>query len=75
MGGSAVNLSVSAAAAQYTVPDLVTTRAYFSTAYVDIIAAGLTPGTFTPQISSTVGFGSVISESPAAGSVVAGGSP
>jgi probable HAF family extracellular repeat protein len=72
-GGSAVNLQVSAAAAQYTVPDLVTNRAYFSNADADIIAAGLTPGTFTAQISSAVGFGFVISQSPAGGTVVAGG--
>jgi len=75
-GGSAVNLQVSAAAAQYTVPALVypTNPIYYSTAYVDIVAAGLTPGTFTAQLSSTVPFGYVISESPAAGTVVAGGS-
>jgi probable HAF family extracellular repeat protein len=73
-GGSAVNLQVSAAAAQYTVPDLVTKQTFYSAAYADIIAAGLTPGTFTAQSSSTAGFGNVISESPAAGTVVAGGS-
>jgi probable HAF family extracellular repeat protein len=70
-GGSAVNLQVSAAAAQYSVPDLVTKPTYYSTAYANIIAAGLTPGTFTAQISSTVGFGNVISQSPAAATVVA----
>ena len=74
VGGSAVNLQVSAAPAKYTVPDLVTTRTLYSTDFTDIIAAGLTPGTFTPQISSTVGFGYVISQSPAAAAVVAGGS-
>ena len=73
-GGSAVNLQVSAAAAQYTVPDFLTKPTFYSTAYLDIIAAGLTPGTFTAQISSTVGFGNVISESPAAGAVVPSGS-
>jgi probable HAF family extracellular repeat protein len=73
-GGSAVNLQVSAAPAQYSVPDLVTKPTYYSTAYADIIAAGLTPGTFTAQISSTVGFGNVISQSPAAATVVGGGS-
>ncbi|HKW99167.1 MAG TPA: PASTA domain-containing protein [Bryobacteraceae bacterium] len=73
-GGSAVNLQVSAAAAQYTVPDLVTNPTPYSTAYTEIIAAGLTPGTFTTQFSSTVPFANVISQSPAAGSVVAGGS-
>ncbi len=73
-GGSAVNLQVSAAPAQYTVPDFLTKPTYYSTAYADIIAAGLTPGTFTPQISSAAGFGNVISQSPAAGTVVAGGS-
>jgi beta-lactam-binding protein with PASTA domain len=73
-GGSAVNLQVSAAAAQYTVPDFVTKLTFYSTALTNIIAAGLTPGTFTAQISSTVPFGNVISESPAAGAVVPGGS-
>src|SRR6202041_190108 len=73
-GGSAVNLQVSAAAAQYTVPDFVTKPAYYSTAYADIIAAGLTTGTFTAQISSTVSSDYVISQSPAPGAVVAGGS-
>ena len=73
-GGSAVNLQVSAAPPQYVVPNLLTTPTYFSTAYADIIAAGLTPGTFTRQVSSTVGFGFVISQNPAAGTVVAGGS-
>ena len=73
-GGSAVNLQVSAAATQYTVPDLITKLTYYSTAYTDVIAAGLTPGTFTAQISSTVPFGFVISQSPAAATVLAGGS-
>lgn len=73
-GGSTVNLQVSAAPAQYTVPDFLTKPTYYSTAYADIIAAGLTPGTFTAQISSAAGFGNVISQSPAAGAVVAGGS-
>jgi probable HAF family extracellular repeat protein len=73
-GGSPVNLQVSAAPAQYTVPDLLTKPTFFSSAYVDIIAAGLTPGTFTAQISSAVPSGNVISQSPAAGAVVAGGS-
>ena len=74
-GGSAVNLQVSAPAAQYTVPDLVTKQTFYSTANADIIEAGLTPGTFTSQVSSTVGYGNVISESPAAGTVVPGGTP
>jgi beta-lactam-binding protein with PASTA domain len=73
-GGSAVNLQVSAAAVQYTAPDLVTKPTFYSTAFTDIVAAGLTPGTFTAQISSTVGFGNVISQSPAAATVVTGGS-
>jgi beta-lactam-binding protein with PASTA domain len=73
-GGSAVNLQVSAAPAQFTVPDLVTKPTFFSSAYADILGAGLTPGTFTAQISSAVPSGNVISQSPAPGSVVAGDS-
>ncbi|MGA2810464.1 MAG: PASTA domain-containing protein [Candidatus Acidiferrum sp.] len=73
--GSAVNLQVSSVPGHYTVPDLVTNRTYYSTASADIVAAGLTPGAFTADMSSTVPYGDVISESPAAGMVVAPGSP
>jgi probable HAF family extracellular repeat protein len=71
--GSAVNLQVSAAAPQYTVPDFLTKSTYYTTALMDITAAGLIPGVFTAQ-SATVPPGYVISQNPAAGTVVAGGS-
>jgi probable HAF family extracellular repeat protein len=74
-GGSAVNLQVSAAPAQYIVPNLLTPQTYYSTASANIVAAGLTPGTFTAEISSAVTYGYVISQTPAADTVVAAGSP
>src|SRR5207249_12263576 len=70
--GSAVSLVVSSGAAQVRVRDVVgQTQAAATSA---ITGAGLTVGTVTMQSSSTVASGSVISESPAAGTSVAKGS-
>src|SRR5437773_2537078 len=70
--GSAVSLVVSSGPAQVAVPNVVgQTQA---TATRAITGAGLTVGTVTMQSSSTVASGSVISESPTAGTRVAIGS-
>ena len=63
--GSAVNIVVSLGPVQVTVPDVVgKTQAEASTM---LTAAGLTVGTVTQASSSTVGAGSVISQSPNGG--------
>ena len=73
--GSAVTLVVSTGSpgpAQVTVPNVVgQTQAAATSA---ITGAGLTMGAVTQQSSSTVASGSVISESPTAGTMVASGS-
>src|SRR5436853_351678 len=73
--GSAVNLVVSSGApppTPVTVPNVVgQTQASATSA---ITSAGLTAGAVTQQSSTTVASGSVISESPAAGTSVARGS-
>ena len=70
-GGSAVNLVVSTGPAQVAVPNVVgQTQAAATTA---ITGAGLTIGTVTQGSSSTVPAGSVISESPIAGTFVSSG--
>src|SRR5437667_638687 len=73
--GAAVNLVVSSGApppTQVAVPNVVgQTQAAATSA---ITSAGLTAGTVTQQSSTTVASGSVISESPAAGTSVANGS-
>ena len=69
--GSAVTLVVSSGPGQIPVPDIVgQTQAAAANA---ITAAGLTVGAVTQQSSSTVASGSVISESPTAGTSVASG--
>src|SRR6184192_2134545 len=71
--GSAVDLVVSSGPAQVAVPNVVgQTQAAATSA---ITGAGLTVGTVTMQSSRTVAAGSVISESPPAGTMVASGSP
>ncbi len=70
--GSAVNLVVSSGPAQVAVPNVVgQTQAAATTA---ITTAGLALGTVTTQESTTVPSGTVISESPAAGTQVSAGS-
>jgi YVTN family beta-propeller protein len=70
--GSAVNFVVSTGPVQVVVPNVVgQTQAAAATA---ITGAGLTVGAVSMQSSSTVPSGSVISESPAAGTNVASGS-
>ncbi len=70
--GSAVNLVVSSGPAPISVPNVVgDTQAAATTA---ITGAGLVAGTVTKQSSSTVASGSVISESPVAGTSVSAGS-
>ncbi len=70
--GSAVNLVVSSGPAPISVPNVVgDTQAAATTA---ITGAGLVAGTVTTQSSSTVASGSVISESPVAGTSVSTGS-
>jgi len=67
--GSAVNLTVSSGPAQVAVPDVVgQTQAAASTA---ITGAGLAVGTVTMTTSTSVPSGNVISEDPAAGTMVA----
>jgi hypothetical protein len=67
-GGTSVNLVVSTGVA---VPNVVGTTQ--SAATSALIGAGLVVGTVTTASSSTVPSGSVISESPAAGTLVNGG--
>ena len=70
--GSAVNLVVSSGPGTVAVPNVVgDTQAAATTA---ITGAGLVVGTVTTQASSTVASGSVISESPTAGTQVSPGS-
>ena len=70
--GSAVNLVVSTGPAQVNVPNVVNlTQAAATTALTN---AGLVVGTVTTAPSGTVAAGSVISESPVAGTPVAAGS-
>ncbi len=72
-GGSAVALVVSTGPAPVTVPNVVgLTQAAAQTA---LTKAGLTVGTVTSTNSQTVPIGRVISQSPAPGTNVAGGSP
>src|SRR5205807_70838 len=70
--GSAVSLVVSSGPAQVAVPNVVGQMQ--AAAASAITGAGLTVGAVTQQSSSTVAAGSVISESPAAGTKVASGS-
>ena len=70
--GSAVNVIVSTGAGSVSVPNVVgQTQAAATTA---ITNAGLVVGTLTTQLSATVPAGNVISQSPAAGALVASGS-
>lgn len=70
--GSAVTLTVSSGPAQVAVPNVVgNTQAAATTA---INAAGLKVGTVTMTSSNSVTAGNVISEDPAAGTMVASGS-
>ena len=70
--GSAVNLVVSSGPAQVAVPNVVgDTQAAATTA---ITGAGLVVGTVTPQASSTVPAGNVISQNPTAPTLVNVGS-
>ena len=70
--GSAVNLVVSSGTAPVSVPNVVNlTQAAATTA---ITGAGLTVGTITTANSTTVAIGSVISQSPVAGTSVSPGS-
>ena len=71
--GSAVNLVISSGPAPVTVPNVVGSMQ--AAAITAITGAGLAPGTVTNQSSSSVANGVVISESPAAGTSVAAGSP
>src|SRR5438270_1554931 len=70
--GSAVSLVVSSGPAQVAVPNVVGQMQAAATSA--ITGAGLTVGAVTQQSSSTVASGSVISESPTAGTMVASGS-
>ena len=71
-GGSAVNLVVSSGPAQVAVPNVVNLTQ--ATATTSITGAGLTAGTVTTAASTTIVIGNVISESPAAGTLVNSGS-
>jgi beta-lactam-binding protein with PASTA domain len=71
--GSPVSLYVSSGSSQYLVPALSGTG--YGGAAIAITAAGLTLGTFTEELSSTVSQGLVISQSPASGTAVAAGTP
>lgn len=68
--GSAVNLVVSSGVA---VPNVVGVP--LAMASNELTSAGLATGSITQQYSGTVAPGTVISESPSAGSSVAGGAP
>jgi probable HAF family extracellular repeat protein len=71
--GSTVSLTVAAGPTQFIVPDLSATNAALG---VQALAtAGLTMGSFTTAVSPTVSQGLFISQSPAAGTTVAAGSP
>src|SRR5271166_2835028 len=67
-----VGLALKPVAAQVSVPNVVGMTQ--TTASTNITSAGLVLGTVTMQTSSTVAAGSVISESPAAGTLVGSGS-
>jgi beta-lactam-binding protein with PASTA domain len=67
--GSAVNIVVSSGT---TVPNVVGSTQAAATA--SITSAGLKVGTVTPQTSTTVPIGSVISQTPASGAAASGGS-
>ncbi len=69
---SAVDLVVSLGPVPVVVPDVVSQAQ--ATAEADIVAAGLTVGTVTTQISDTVPAGDVISQIPVSGTNVALGS-
>jgi probable HAF family extracellular repeat protein len=71
--GSAVSLTIAEALPQYLAPNL--SAVGYITAATDILAAGLSLGTFTSELSTTLSQGLVISQSPAAGGVVSAGSP
>jgi YVTN family beta-propeller protein len=70
--GSAVNLVVSTGPVQVAVPNVVGQAQAAAT--MAITGAGLVVGTVTQHSSSTVASGDVISESPAAGTNLTGGS-
>ena len=70
--GSAVNLTISTGPAQVQVPNVV--GATQAAATTTITGAGLTVGSVAMQASNTVAAGSVISQSPTAGTMVANGS-
>lgn len=70
--GSTVSLTITAGPTQFIVPDLSATDAVLG---VQALAtAGLTMGSFTTAVSPTVSQGLFISQSPAAGTMVAPGS-
>ena len=71
-GGSAVNLVISSGPQLVNVPNVVGQPQ--AAAQSQITGAGLTVGTVTNQSSATVPLNSVISQSPASGTQVAGGS-
>jgi probable HAF family extracellular repeat protein len=71
--GSTVSLTITAGPTQFIVPDLSATNAALG--YEVIATAGLTVGSFTTAVSPTVTQSLFISQSPAAGTVVAPGSP
>jgi probable HAF family extracellular repeat protein len=70
--GSTVSLTVASDPTQFIVPDLSATNAALG--YEAIATAGLTVGSFTTAVSSTVSQGLLISQTPAAGTIVAPGS-
>jgi hypothetical protein len=70
--GSAVALVVSSGSASVTVPNVVSMTQGNATSA--LVAAGLTLGTVTTAASATVPAGSVISQNPLAGTLVAPGS-
>ncbi len=71
--GASVNVVISTGPPLIAVPNVVgSTQAAATTA---IASAGLSLRTVTQQLSNTVPAGSVISESPTAGTLVVGGSP
>jgi beta-lactam-binding protein with PASTA domain len=72
VAGSAVSLIISSGPLQVTVPSVVNDTV--ATATTVLTSAGLKVGTVTKQTSSTVAAGSVISQSPLAGTSVASGS-
>jgi len=73
--GDSLSATSATIAAAVTVPDVSSTHPTQAAAQAALIAAGLTVGTVTTQASATVAVGHIISQSPAAGATVAGGSP